>query len=104
MTTREKLIQEISHVPEELVEELFDFLLFAQTRRQQNKPLTTPRPYALPAAELSIPQNFDKPLPEETLKELKEISLMQIMDDIGYQAEKNGLTPEILDSILANED
>ncbi len=28
MTTREKLIQEISYVPEELVEELFDFLLF----------------------------------------------------------------------------
>ena len=44
MTTREKLIQEISHVPEELVEELFDFLLFAQTRRQQNKSLKAPRP------------------------------------------------------------
>ncbi|MFN5611121.1 MAG: hypothetical protein ACK491_06655, partial [Pseudanabaena sp.] len=37
-------------------------------------------------------------------QELKEISLMQIMDDIGYQAEKNGLTPEILESILADED
>ena len=37
-------------------------------------------------------------------KELKEISLMQIMDNIGYQAEKNGLTPEILESILADED
>ncbi|MFZ4558350.1 MAG: hypothetical protein ACOYN8_18455 [Pseudanabaena sp.] len=104
MTTREKLIQEISHVPEELVEELFDFLLFVQTRRQQNKPLTAPKPYALQAGEFSIQQNFDKPLPEEISKELKEISLMQIMDDIGYQAEKNGLTPEILESILANED
>ena len=37
-------------------------------------------------------------------QELKEISLMQIMDDIRYQAEKNGLTPEILESILADED
>jgi hypothetical protein len=62
------------------------------------------RSYALHAGEFTVPQNFDKPLPEETLKELKEISLMQIMDDIGYQAEKNGLTPEILESILANED
>lgn len=104
MTTREKLIQEISHVPEELVEELFDFLLFVQTRRQQNKPLTAQSPYALRADELSIPSTFDKPFPEEIVKELKEISLMQIMDDIGYQAEKNGLTPEILESILANED
>jgi hypothetical protein len=104
MTTREKLIQEISHVPEELVEELFDFLLFAQTRRQQNKPLTAPKLYVLNADEFSIQQNFDQPLPDEILKELKEISLMQIMDDIGYQAEKNGLTPEILESILANED
>ena len=104
MTTREKLIQEISHVPEELVEELFDFLLFVQTRRKQNKPLTAQSPYALHADELSIPSTVDKPFPEEIVKELKEISLMQIMDDIGYQAEKNGLTPEILESILANED
>ncbi len=104
MTTREKLIQEISHVPEELVEELLDFLLFVQTRRQQNKPLTAPKPYALNTGEYSIQQTFDKPFPEEIVKELKEISLMQIMDDIGYQAEKNGLTPEILESILANED
>ncbi len=79
-------------------------MLFVQTRRQQNKPLTAPRPYALQAGEFFIQQNFDKPLPEKTSKELKEISLMQIMDDIGYQAEKNGLTPEILESILANED
>jgi hypothetical protein len=28
MTTREKLNQEIYYVPEEIVEELFDFLLF----------------------------------------------------------------------------
>jgi hypothetical protein len=41
---------------------------------------------------------------KSTLPTVKEISLMQIMDDIGYQAEKNGLTPEILESILADED
>jgi len=104
MTTREKLIQEISRIPEELIEELFDFLLFVQTRRQKNKPLNAPSSYAISTDKFSIPPNFDKPFPEEIVKELKEISLMQIMDDIGYQAEKNGLTPEILDSILANED
>ena len=71
MTTREKLIQEISHVPEELVEELFDFLLFAQTRRQQNKPLKASRPYALCAGEFTVPQNFDEPLPEEILKDFE---------------------------------
>ena len=37
-------------------------------------------------------------------QELKKISLMQIMDDISDQAERNGLTPEILESILADED
>jgi hypothetical protein len=71
MTTREKLIQEISHVPEELVEELFDFLLFVQTRRQQNKPLKALRPYALCAGEFTVPQNFDEPLPEEILKDFE---------------------------------
>jgi len=71
MTTREKLIQEISHVPEELVEELFDFLLFAQARRQQNKSLKAPRPYALCAGEFTVPQNFDEPLPEEILKDFE---------------------------------
>lgn len=30
MTTRERLIQEIQQVPEEIVEELLDFLLFTQ--------------------------------------------------------------------------
>ena len=29
---------------------------------------------------------------------------MQIMDDISDEAERNGLTPEILESILADED
>ncbi len=37
-------------------------------------------------------------------QELKKISLMQIMDDISGEAERNGLTPEILESILADED
>ena len=32
MTTRERLIQEISQIPEEIVEELLDFLLFTQAR------------------------------------------------------------------------
>ncbi len=71
MTTREQLIQEISRVPEELVEELFDFLLFTQIRRQQTKPLKAPRPYALCAGEFTVPQNFDQPLPEDILKDFE---------------------------------
>ena len=37
-------------------------------------------------------------------QELKRISLMQIMDDIADEAERNGLTPEILESILADDE
>ena len=37
-------------------------------------------------------------------QELKKISLMQIMDDISDEAERNGLTPEILESILADDE
>jgi hypothetical protein len=29
---------------------------------------------------------------------------MQIMDDIAEEAERNGLTPEILESILADDE
>jgi hypothetical protein len=67
MTTKERLIHEISDVPEELLEELLDFLLIAQTRRNQIKPLKTPRPYALCAGEFSVPKNFNDPLPEDIL-------------------------------------
>jgi hypothetical protein len=35
---------------------------------------------------------------DDDLRELREI-----MDDISQEAEENGLTPEILDSILKNE-
>jgi hypothetical protein len=37
-------------------------------------------------------------------QELKNISLMQIMDDIADEAARNGLTPEILESILADDE
>jgi hypothetical protein len=37
-------------------------------------------------------------------QELIRISLMQIMDDIADEAERNGLTPEILESILADDE
>lgn len=36
-------------------------------------------------------------------QELDNRSLSQIMDDIGYKAQERGLTPEILESILADE-
>ena len=37
-------------------------------------------------------------------QELKKISLLQSMDALADEAARNGLTPEILESILANED
>lgn len=37
-------------------------------------------------------------------QELKKISLMQIMDDIADEAQRNGLTPEILESILDDDE
>ena len=36
-------------------------------------------------------------------QELDNRSLSQIMDDIGSKAQERGLTPEILESILADE-
>jgi hypothetical protein len=33
MTAREQLLQELNHTPDELVEEVLDFLLFAKSRR-----------------------------------------------------------------------
>ena len=37
-------------------------------------------------------------------QELKKISLLQSMDALADEAARNGLTPEMLESILANED
>lgn len=37
-------------------------------------------------------------------QELKKISLMQSMDVLAEEAERNGLTPEILESILADDE
>ena len=62
-----------------------------------------------------IAEQFSKISPEQRKRveslftllvqqDLKKISLMQIMDDIADEAERNGLTPEILESILADEE
>ncbi|MDM8528315.1 hypothetical protein QUF58_08875 [Anaerolineales bacterium HSG24] len=40
---------------------------------------------------------------QETLRELSAPSLLDLMDDISNQAEANGLTPEILESILSHQ-
>lgn len=72
MTAREKLIQEIAQVLEELVEEMLDFLLFARLRRSkiQSSKLTQPRPYALCKGEFIVPKNFDETLPEDIFARL----------------------------------
>jgi hypothetical protein len=74
MTSREKLIQEITQAPDFLVEEVLDFLLFTKSRRGQQSGSEQPkeaRPFALCAAEFTVPPNFDEPLPEDILREFE---------------------------------
>ena len=73
MMDREKIIQEIAQAPEELVEEMLDFLLFARSRRSKIQPqkLTQLRPYALCKGEFIVPKNFDDPLPEDLLQDFE---------------------------------
>lgn len=71
MTTRERLIQEISQISEEIVEELLDFLLFTQARRNQQKEPKTSRPYALCQGEFTVPADFDDPLPDQILQDFE---------------------------------
>jgi len=62
-----------------------------------------------------IAREYSKITPEQRKKieslftllvqqELKRISLMQSMDALAEEAARNGLTPEILESIRADED
>jgi len=71
MTTRERLIQEIHQIPEEIVEELLDFLLFTQARRKQDQKLKSPRPYGLCKGEFIVPPDFDDSLPEDILQDFE---------------------------------
>lgn len=71
MTTREKLIQEIYQAPEEIIEEVLNFLLFTQARRNQDNKLKLPRPHALCKGEFIVPTDFDDPLPEDILQDFE---------------------------------
>ena len=71
MTTREQLIQEIHQIPEEIVEELFDFLLFTKARRKRDQKLRSSRPYALCKGEFIVPSDFDESLPEDILQDFE---------------------------------
>lgn len=62
----------------------------------------------------NIARDYSKITPEQRKKieylftllvqqELKRISLMQSMDALADEAARNGLTPEILESILADD-
>jgi hypothetical protein len=70
MKIKTKLIQEIEETPEELMEELLDFLLFIKQRHQsENDKL---RPYGLCQGEFVTPDDFDDPLPDEIIKEFEQ--------------------------------
>ena len=57
MTAKEQLLQAIEQAPEPLIEEVLDFLLFAQARRY----LTQPAPSAQPATKRQwSPRFFEK--------------------------------------------
>ncbi|MFN5398524.1 MAG: DUF2281 domain-containing protein [Pseudanabaena sp.] len=71
MTTKERLIQELINSPEELVEELMDFLLFVRSRRSLNQDLQQSRPYGLCTGEFTVPENFDDPLPDDVLQDFE---------------------------------
>jgi len=72
MTTKERLIQELTNSPEELVEELMDFLLFIRSRRWQMPKLQQQRPYALCAGDFIVPDEFADPLPEDVLQDFEQ--------------------------------
>ncbi len=79
MTTKELLIQELTNSPEELIEELMDFLLFVRSRRSLdsvsrslNQDLQQSRPYGLCMGEFTVPEDFDAPLPDEVLQDFEQ--------------------------------
>lgn len=50
---------------------MLDFLLFTKARRNQDKKLKSPRPYALCKGEFIVPLDFDKPLREDILQDFE---------------------------------
>jgi hypothetical protein len=69
MQIKTKLFQEIEETPEELLEELLDFLLFIKQRHQSE--IEKLRPDGLCKGEFVTPDDFDDPLPDEIIKEFE---------------------------------
>ena len=65
LSIEEKYLTSLRHLPTERQAEVLDFVEFLNQRRRT--PLE-PRPYGLCAGEFVVPQDFDAPLPEETLR------------------------------------
>jgi hypothetical protein len=80
MTAKEQLIREIEQAPENLIEELLDFLLFAKARRnQQNTKLGSASQLAVEPNEQQLQkskpiweifEDFTNELPEEVIAKL----------------------------------
>jgi hypothetical protein len=69
MQIKTKLFQEIEETPEELIEELLDFLLVIKQRHQSESEKL--RPDGLCKGEFVTPDDFDDPLPDEIIKEFE---------------------------------
>lgn len=65
LSIEERIVTSLRHLPPERQAEVLDFVEFLNQRRRT--PLE-PRPYGLCAGEFVAPQDFDAPLPEETLR------------------------------------
>jgi hypothetical protein len=71
MNAKVQLIEAIEQAPDALIEELLDFLLFAQTRRKQqaeDKTVVQPTPSSRPIWEHF--EDFTRDLPQEVISQL----------------------------------
>jgi hypothetical protein len=71
MNAKIQLIEAIEQAPEALIEELLDFLLFAQTRRQQpSKEKTVPQPTPAHKPIWEQFEDFTRELPPDAIAQL----------------------------------
>jgi hypothetical protein len=69
MTIKQQLIKKIEQSPEDLMEELLDFLLFIKNLRYPQE--TQLRPYGLCKSEFVTPENFNELLSDDIIKDFE---------------------------------